>query len=135
MAIDIDLATFLPYLLRMASFGIVIFATLVVTRLSQRIVRRVFRSMPEMAGKGQNYVSLAIWFIGLILAVSQLGLAIEIFVLVLGLMGLAVILGMKDVLQNILAKPFLEMYDQLKIARACGNTNRCSLFNNVLFSC
>jgi small-conductance mechanosensitive channel len=110
---------------RILLFFIVITVTAILAWASKFIVGRI---SPHLAVHLQKYVAWLIWAIGLIFAVVQLGLPVEFLLLFIALLGLALILAMRTPLENLLARPFLDLYTHYKV----GDTVSMGKYNGKI---
>jgi small-conductance mechanosensitive channel len=100
---------------KVAVFLIILGATAVFARILRGILARALSASPHIAIRAQQYVFWLVWFIGTILALSQLGLSVEILLLVIALIGFALIIAGRDALKSLSARPFLDIYSQYKV--------------------
>jgi len=63
----------------------------------------------------QRVATIVIWTVGLILAIEQFGLDINLLLLLIGILGVGAILAARDVLQNLAAKYFSDVYIPFKM--------------------
>lgn len=63
----------------------------------------------------QRVATIVIWTVGLILAIEQFGFDINLLLLLIGILGIGAILAAKDVLQNLAAKYFSDVYIPFKL--------------------
>src|SRR5215470_10519616 len=98
--------------IELLTVAIVIAATFLTVRLYRMGVSRLSRSMhPRLVGLVQQFGSLVIWTIVIIILLSQfLGNNIEILLLIIGLGSLAILLAYQDVLTDVAASQFISIY-------------------------
>lgn len=70
----------------------------------------------------QRIATIVIWSVGLIIAVEQLGLRVDLLLLLIGILGIGTIIAATDVLRNLAAKYFSDVYIPFKT----GDTIRIS---------
>ncbi len=63
----------------------------------------------------QRVATIVIWTVGLILAIEQFGFDINLLLLLIGILGIGALLAAKDVLQNLAAKYFSDVYIPFKL--------------------
>ncbi len=63
----------------------------------------------------QRVATIVIWTVGLILAIEQFGFDINLLLLLIGILGVGAILAARDVLQNLAAKYFSDVYIPFKL--------------------
>lgn len=91
--------------------SIIIVVTYLITKLVRFIIRGLFRTeVPLLVIYTEKVATIIIWLIGILVAVETVGLRIDLILLIMGLVGLACIVAFKDVLQNLVAKYFSDLY-------------------------
>ncbi len=91
--------------------AVIIVVTYLFTRLVRLIIRGLFKTqIPLLANYVERAANTLIWLIGILLAIETIGLQIDLILLILALAGIACIVGFKDVLQNLVAKYFTDLY-------------------------
>jgi small conductance mechanosensitive channel len=101
--------------IKVAVFLIILGATAVLVRLLRGIFSRVHTTSPQIAINIQHYVYWLVWFIGIVFALSQLGLSVDILLLIITLIGILIIIAGRDALKNLSARLFLDLYTQYKV--------------------
>jgi len=90
--------------------------TYIATKIVTLFIRGIFRSgIPIIAVHVEKVVIVAIWVIGVLIAVQTVGVRIDLILLLFALVGFAAILAFRDVLQNMAAKYFSELYVPFKL--------------------
>jgi small conductance mechanosensitive channel len=82
----------------------------------------------------QRVATIIIWTVGLILAVEQFGLRIDMLLLIIGILGVGAIMATKDVLSNLAAKYFSDVYIPFKMGdsiRIKGHSGKVIEINPV----
>jgi len=106
----------LEFLYPVISFIIIVISTWIIAYAFNQILKRMLkRETPLLATNIRRLVWLSIWLIGIVLAIEQLGLRIDFLLLVVGLIGLALIISIKDVIQNFASKYFSDVYVPFKV--------------------
>ena len=102
--------------LRLAFFAAILAATYVAVRVLTSLLGRFTKGEPPaLVLHMQRFVSWSIWTIGIVIALSELGLESTIFVALLGLAGIALIIGFRNVLADLVAREFLATYRPFKV--------------------
>jgi len=103
-------------LYNIAIFAVIVTATAVLAKIISILIKGMFRTWaPVVRAHTQRLVSIGIWVIGLIFAIEQLGLRTDLFLLILGLLGIGALLAVKDTLENIGARYFSDVYVPFKV--------------------
>ncbi len=120
-------------------FALILLLTALASKLAKGVIKRTFRSKaPGLTMYAQQYVYWFVWFIGILFGVAQLGLSVEILLLVAGLFGLGLILAVRGPLENIFARPFLDLFgsckvgDSIQIGEYKGKVMEINPLNTVL---
>ncbi len=94
----------------------IIVLTWFTVKLVDTAIKRIFISLPHLIlSRVRKGVSAVIWFVGVLLAVEQLGLRIEILLVLITLAGISLIIALRDVLSNIASKYFSDIYVPYKL--------------------
>jgi small-conductance mechanosensitive channel len=76
----------------------------------------MFRTeIPLVASYTEKIAIIFVWLVGILVAVEAVGLNINLILVILALGGIACIVAFKDVLQNIMAKYFSDLYVPMKL--------------------
>lgn len=122
-------------MLELAEFGAIILGTFVVAKIFSLVVRSVFRNwVPTVRSHIQKLVSVAVWVVGLAFAFQQLGVRLDFLLLILGLIGLGVLIAVKDTLANVGAKYFSDVYVPFKVGdiiKVAGSTGKVIEINPI----
>jgi len=90
--------------------------TYIATKIVTLFIRGIFRSgVPIIAVHVEKIVIVTIWVIGVLIAVQTIGVRIDLILLLFALAGFAAILAFRDVLQNMAARYFSELYVPFKL--------------------
>jgi small conductance mechanosensitive channel len=96
--------------------AITLILTYVATKIVSLFIRGIFRSgIPIIAVHVEKVVIVAIWVIGVLIAAQTVGVRIDLILLLFALAGFAAILAFRDVLQNMAARYFSELYVPFKL--------------------
>ncbi|MEM1946490.1 MAG: mechanosensitive ion channel family protein [Candidatus Caldarchaeum sp.] len=102
-------------LVRVAVVAGILLATFISARFVGTILRKGLRLVPPLvADQVVRWVSVFIWLVGLLLAVNQLGLNLDILLLLIAVAGVTFAIASKDILSNIVSKYFLGIYIPIK---------------------
>jgi small-conductance mechanosensitive channel len=97
-------------------FIAIVMVTWLVSRIVDSVVRRALSMLPHLIlTRVRKGISVFIWIIGLLTAIEQLGLRAEILVAIMVLLGVAVIIALRDILSNIASKYFSDIYVPYKV--------------------
>jgi small-conductance mechanosensitive channel len=73
------------------------------------------QSNPQITVAAQRLGVSIVWLVGVVLAVQELGVGIDVLLLVIGLLGIATIVALRQPLENFGAKYFADVYTPFKI--------------------
>jgi small-conductance mechanosensitive channel len=105
-------AWFVPYL----AVVVIVVLTLVVAWLVHLIVGRLMRqSTPQMAGTARRLGVVVVALIGGTLALQALGVDPTVLLLVIGLLGVTILVALREPLSNYGAKYFSDIYTPFKV--------------------
>jgi small conductance mechanosensitive channel len=108
--------SFNDILLPVLSFAAVIVATWIVAHFAGIILGRILRtSVPSVGRQARRFVWVLILAMGVLIAIEQTGLRLDLLLLILGLCGAALIISMREPLENISARYFSDLYVPFKV--------------------
>lgn len=91
--------------------AIILVVTYLITKIVRLAIRGLFKTqVPLLVTYTERGAIIIIWMIGILLAVETAGLRIDLILLLLGLGGVACIIAFKDVLENLVAKYFADLF-------------------------
>ena len=97
-------------------FVAILLVTWLIAHFLDRFLGRLLKIGPPIIAVHVKRLTLAvIWLVGILLALDQIGLHLEIFLLLIGLAGIALAIASKDVLENVASKYFADFYIPFKI--------------------
>lgn len=100
-----------PFVYAAATLGI----AALLAWLGKIVVRRMMSlSSPLVSAAAQRAVVVIVWLAGAVIAVQELGVAVEVLLLVLGLLGVAAIVALRLPLENFGSKYFEDVYTPFK---------------------
>ncbi len=124
MAISPDFGPLYP----IVSFAAIVLVTWIIARSLSAIIGRLFsRVAPLLAIHAKRIAWVSIWSIGIIFALEQLGLRIDLLLLIVGLLGAAAIVANVDTLRNLSSKYFSDAYVPFKVGdliKVCGQSGK-----------
>jgi small conductance mechanosensitive channel len=98
------------------SFVAIIAATWLIAHFVDSFLGRFLRLGPPLVlAHIRRLMSTFIWLIGALLALAQIGLRIEILLLLIGLIGVALAIANRETLENVASKYFADFYIPFKI--------------------
>jgi small conductance mechanosensitive channel len=98
------------------SFVVIILITWLVARLFNLLFVGWYKiGMSLIRVHVQRVATIVIWTVGLILAIEQFGFDLNLLLLLIGILGIGAILAARDVLQNLAAKYFSDVYIPFKL--------------------
>ncbi|MCI4362989.1 MAG: mechanosensitive ion channel family protein [Thermoplasmata archaeon] len=106
------LVQFLPELYA----ALILAITALVARLASYVVGRGMRqSAPQVAAGARRLGAVIVWLIGGIFAIQEVGINSDILLLVIALAGVAVLVALREQLENFGAKYFTDIYSPYKV--------------------
>lgn len=106
----------ISFLYSITSFLAIIIATAIIARLIKTLIGRMLRAgVPLITAHVQQIAWAIIWITGILIALEQIGLRLDLLLLLIALIGLGIIIAMKDTLQNIASKYFSDVYVPYKV--------------------
>ena len=122
-------------------FAVIMIVTWIVAYFAGIIVDRLMRSsMPLIARQARRFARVLIWFVGILIAVEQTGIKLDLLLLIVGLFGAALILSLRVPLENLSAKYFSDLYvpfklgDSVSVRGFSGKIIEINPMTTVLFS-
>jgi len=119
----------------------IVLATWLAVKIVDSIAKRAFSIFPHLVlTRVRKGVSTFIWIVGILIAIEQLGLRAEILIAIIVLLGIAVIIALRDVLSNIASKYFSDIYvpykvgDRISIAGYTGSVIEINPLVTVLLT-
>ncbi len=114
--ITLELLNLTDVVLRLATLAAILLLTFVIARLFAAILRRALRPVPPLlADQVVKAMSLFIWIIGLLHVVNQLGLNLDLLMVLIIIAGIALVVAARDVLSNIVSKVFMGVFVPVKV--------------------
>jgi small conductance mechanosensitive channel len=108
-----------PILTQAASFAAIIIVTWLAAHFVSSFLGRILRSGPPLVSTHVRRLTVTfIWIIGVLLALEQIGLRIEILLLIIGIIAVALAIANRETLENIASKYFADFYIPFKLGDA-----------------
>jgi small-conductance mechanosensitive channel len=105
-----------PYLFLVVVFAVTVAFTALLAWLAHFLVEHAMsQSNPQVAAGAALLASLVIWMIGAVVVVQELGISPDILLLVVGLIGVAALLSLREQLENYGGKYFSDVYSPYKV--------------------
>jgi len=105
-----------PILTTAISFAAIVVVTWLVTHFVGTFLTRILRSGPPLVSVHVRRLTLTfIWIVGILLALEQIGLRIEILLLLIAIIGVALAIANRETLENIASKYFADFYIPFKV--------------------
>jgi len=118
---------------KLISVGIILFVTFIIAWLVGTIIDRLFTfALPRYKRPLRRYIQWLVWALGAIFALSVLGLDVNLFLIIITLIGIALLLSLQDLLRNLAAKAALDVNPPYKIGdtvEVLGHTGRVVQMN------
>jgi small-conductance mechanosensitive channel len=98
------------------------------------------RSNPQVTAAGQRLGVVIVWLVGIVIAVQELGVSVDILLLVIALLGAAAIIALRQPLENFGARYFTDVYspfkigDTIRVGEHSGKVIEINAMSTVLLS-
>lgn len=129
------------FLYQIVIFAAIIAVTAVIAKIVSLFIKGAFRTWaPVVRANVQKIVSALTWSIGLLIAVQQVGLRTDFLLLLIGLLGIVVVIAIRDTLENIGARYFSDVYvpfkvgDVIKVGNNSGKVIEINPITTVLLT-
>ncbi|VVB88349.1 Mechanosensitive ion channel [uncultured archaeon] len=107
-------------------FLLIIILTAIVATISKVLIDKAMKSSsPHLVERIKQSIFVLIWAVGLILGISQVGISIDILILLVGLAGIGFIVSALHGLQNFVSRSFLNLQMQYKVGDVISIKNFC----------
>ena len=107
MVVDLNFEFLYPII---AFVGVLLATWIIAHFLSALLGRLLKRITPIVAVHARRLTWIFIWSIGIILALEQLGLRVDLLLLLIGLFGAALVVANAETLRNLASKYFSDVY-------------------------
>lgn len=104
------------FLYPMITFVGILIATWVIARFLSTLLGRLLKHVtPLVAVQARRLAWVLIWLLGIVLALEQVGLRVDLLLLLIGLFGAVLVVANAETLRNIASKYFSDVYLPLKV--------------------
>jgi small conductance mechanosensitive channel len=98
------------------SFVAIIVVTWLIAHFANSFLSRILRLGPPLISLHVRRLTVAfIWIVGILVALEQVGLRIEILLLLIGIIGVVLVIANRETLENIASKYFADFYIPFKV--------------------
>ena len=133
----VDLTPVLPLIY----VGVILVATWLFSYVvSLAVAGLMRRSNPQVTAAAQRLVVVIVWLVGIVFAIQELGVGVNALLLVLGLLGVAAIVALRQPLENFGAKYFADLYtpfkigDTIRVGEQAGKVIEINAMSTILLS-
>jgi small conductance mechanosensitive channel len=133
----IDLTPFLTLIY----FGVILAVTWLFSYVVGLVIWGLMRkSNPQVTAAAQRVGFVIVWFVGIVFAIQELGVGVDALLLVLGLLGVAAIVALRQPLENFGAKYFSDLYtpfkigDTIRVGDQAGKVIEVNAMSTILLS-
>ena len=110
LPISIDL------LLKIAIIGIILLATWIISKILMSLVSKANGKLsPKMSRQIKRLVTWLIWFAGILIALSQVGLDLTILLISVALGAIVLAIALRHVLSNLVSYEVIKSYEPFKV--------------------
>lgn len=96
-------------------FFLIILITAIIATISKVLINKATQTSSQfIATRIKGYVILLIWAIGIIFAISQVGISTDILILLLAVAGIGIIASAYPILQNIISHSFFNLHYKIE---------------------
>ena len=122
-------------------FGVILGLTWLFSYLAELAIWGIMRqSNPQITVAAQRLGVVIVWLVGTVLAVQELGVSVDILLLVIALLGAAAIIALRQPLENFGAKYFADLYapfklgDTIRLGDQTGRVIEINAMSTVILS-
>jgi small conductance mechanosensitive channel len=122
------------------AFLAIIAVTWLLTHFLDTLLKRLIKSRALVTLQARRLIEIMIWFFGILFALEQVGLGIEVLLLVIGLVGVAAIVASRDTLQNLFSKYFSDIYlpfsigDSIRVGEHSGRIIEMNPMSTIILT-
>ena len=135
-----NLALF-PWFWPAVYFGVALALTAVIAWVAKLVIWGVMRqSNPQITVAAQRLGVVIVWLVGIVIAVQELGVSVDILLLVIALLGAAAVVALRQPLENFGAKYFADLYapfkigDTIRVGDQAGKVIEINAMSTVILS-
>lgn len=139
LAYRLETPFFSELLMKIVLAGSILLITWIVSKiLGGTLSKAVSRLGQQAAQQIKRAVSWLVWFIGILVCLDQLGLELTIFLVILALGGIMLMVALRDLLLNIVAREAITIYspfkigDWIRVGEHFGRVVDVNLMNTIL---
>lgn len=128
------------FLYPIVAFLAIIAITWLLTHYLDALLKRLIKSRTLITLQARRLIEIMIWFFGILLALEQVGLGVEVMFLVIGLVGVAAIVASRDTLQNLFSKYFSDLYlpfgmgDSIRVGEHSGRIIEMNPMSTIILT-
>jgi small conductance mechanosensitive channel len=98
------------------SFVAIIVVTWLIAHFANSFLSRILRHGPPLISVHVRRLTVAfIWIVGILVALEQVGLRIEILLLLIAIIGIVLVMANRETLENVASKYFADFYIPFKV--------------------
>ena len=135
------MTVFFPWFWPLVYFGVAIGLTALFAYVANLVIWGVMRqSNPLITVAAQRLGVVIVWLVGIVIAVQELGVGVDILLLVIALLGAAAIVALRQPLENFGAKYFADVYapfkigDTIRVGDQAGKVIEINAMSTVILS-
>jgi len=103
-------------LLKLALVGLILLATWIISRILRSLVSKGSgRLSPSISRQTRRIVTWVTWIVGILIALSQLGLDLTMLLIAVILSGIVLAIALRHVLSNLVSYEVINLYEPFKI--------------------
>lgn len=103
-------------LLKLSLVGLIFLSTWIISRILRSLVSKGSgRLSPSMSRQIRRIVTWVTWLIGILLALSQLGLDLTVLLVAAAISGIVLAIAFRNVLSNLVSYEVIKLYEPFKI--------------------
>lgn len=130
-----------PYFLPLVYFGVILGLTWLFSYVAGFVIWGFMRrSNPQITVAAQRLGVVIVWLVGVVLAVQELGVGVDVLLLVIALLGAAAIVALRHPLENFGAKYFADLYapfkagDTIRVGDQAGRVIEVNAMSTVILT-
>ena len=129
------------YILPLVYFGVILGLTWLFSYVVELLIWGFMRqSNPQITVAAQRLGVVIVWLVGVVLAVQELGVSVDILLLVIALLGVAAVVALRQPLENFGAKYFADLYapfklgDTIRVGEQAGRVIEVNAMSTVILT-
>jgi small conductance mechanosensitive channel len=113
---QIALSVTMELLLKIAIVGLILLATWIISRILRSLVSKAKGKLSQsMSRQIRRLVTWITWFIGILIALSQIGLDLTILLTLVALSAVVLAIALRNVLSNLVSYGVIKSYEPFKL--------------------